>query len=29
MHYTANAEPQVIDATDRNLPADVFKEVVL
>ncbi|GFU37045.1 chromodomain-helicase-DNA-binding protein 1 [Nephila pilipes] len=26
MHYTANAEPQVIDNTERDLSVDVFKE---
>ncbi|KAG8189231.1 hypothetical protein JTE90_013761 [Oedothorax gibbosus] len=26
MHYTANAEPQVIDATERDLNSDVFKQ---
>lgn len=27
MHYTANAEPQIIDAIERALPNDVFLEV--
>lgn len=29
MHYTANAEPQIIDATERDLPKEVFLEVCL
>lgn len=27
MHYTANAEPQIIDAIERTLPNDVFLTV--